>query len=174
MQALTVWKERRNANTYLVESVDQKGRARLVCLDPQPDFPKTRLVSSDRLRRMDPVPFDPAECLTILKAARTLVAAGWCKHVYAQDADGKSVPDSSQDATRFSADGAICRATYDVRGKSPGIGCEMVFLMTRRFRPDPNELIHLWNDKQETAEPVITMFDRVIDDLETAIRRETT
>lgn len=173
MQALTVWKDRQNSSTYLVVGVDNQGRAKLIRLDPQPGCQKMRLMTSDRLSRMASVPFDPAECLKILTAARTLLAAGWCKYNYALDADGNRVPDSDPDAIHFSADGAICRATYDVRGHSPGIGCEMAFMMTRRFRPDPNELIHHWNDKQESAEPVIAVFDRTIEDLETIMRKAT-
>jgi hypothetical protein len=140
--------------------------ATVIVLNPRD---KQRAKTSFALRRIiaefDPVETLPSETLEILRRARTLVAAGWIKGDYAQDANHQRTPDDGPTARYFSADGAICRATYDLRRVFPGIGCPTAFdTLAIYFRPRGSS-VTTWNDQCTTVKQVLRVFDLAIADL---------
>ena len=169
-QIATLWRDTYH-RTFRLDGWDDKGRAILKRLDPYRGEWKTIRAKPERLEKMDSIQFDADECLAILSLARGLISRGWCKLEYARDSAGKQVPDSSEDAVSFSADGAICRATYEVRREFPGLGCDKAFLMMRRFLPKPGQHLWQWNDEQTNGAAVVGLFDRAVKDLDAVIAR---
>jgi hypothetical protein len=66
----------------------------------------------------------------IFADAATLVEAGWCKGVSAQDADGKPVRFDKPEAVRFCAVGALTVAAYKAHpseSKAPNVAAQLAY-----------------------------------------------
>jgi hypothetical protein len=95
------------------------------------------------------------ETTALLIRARGFLVRGWCRGALAIDDDGKIVDPKSERAVAWCADGALVAA---------GLGPD------RRSHPAMRRLlatidcrdIGIFNNRQETVEPVLAAFDRAI------------
>lgn len=123
----------------------------------------------DRLKALfAPAQFDD-EVLTKLRAARDLLAKGWCINSQGRDADDNPVDPLHMSAVKFCLYGAFRRAglvvEYDVHAKDPG---SALLMQVGGFRPSPGPSGSVWYsavrwNNANTQADVVGLMDRVIE-----------
>ena len=95
------------------------------------------------------------ETTAMLIRARSLLERGWCRWTQARDGDGNPLEYDDKRAVRWCANSALLLAGMsELLTDHPALG---------RFKAATGGIhITLFNDAQETVEPVLAAFDRAI------------
>jgi len=92
------------------------------------------------------------ETTALLIRARGFIERGWCRCQQAVDANGSSTSPTSEDAVAWCASGALIAA-----------GASSVFdPAVQLLHAAIGKTIWIFNDDQETVEPILVAFDRAI------------
>lgn len=102
-----------------------------------------------------------AKVLAVLKRARAKIVQGWCRGCYAVDSHGCSVLPQGSAACRWCAVGAIQAAA---NGDDDMAWVAQAAVADCLSTGDMS--ITRFNDTQVTSEPVLDLFDRAIERLE--------
>lgn len=112
----------------------------------------------------------------IVKNAKKLIEDGWTKGTSARDKYGKEVEYFSPNACQFCAVGAYARIVDENRGPDNNYWqitnnirqvFEEVLIHDMQFKwPTDVSATPAFNDSQESVEPVLELYDRVITKLE--------
>jgi hypothetical protein len=100
----------------------------------------------------------------LLIRARSFVERGWCRGTFAANSEGWSVEPTDEDAVRWCARAAVDAAAGQIVGGdhpafrrlAAAIGVDGI------YAADFAEAVADFNDRQETAEPILAAFDRAI------------
>jgi hypothetical protein len=98
------------------------------------------------------------EATALLIRARGFLERGWCRGAQARDADGWQVSPTSGDAVAWCAFGAMVAAG----GNFPPCFWGQNPTVVRLQAAIGGEDIAVFNNRQETVEPVLAAFDRAI------------
>lgn len=107
---------------------------------------------------LDDMKWSPAtgadETTALLIRARSFLEHGWCRYMWAMDADGHPVDPTTTDAVAWCAEGALNAAGMsEAMTDHPALN---------RLRAAMGVHITLFNDVQESLAPVLMAFDRAI------------
>lgn len=102
---------------------------------------------------------------SVLRAAKKYLERGWVKGTFAVDADGLSTTISGEEACAWCASGAAILAERMLKAGGK-VGCAVGGILDRKAIARGYGNIALFNDAQDSVEPVLALFDEAIAELE--------
>lgn len=98
--------------------------------------------------------------LDIIERAKSLISSGWTQDCFARDKDGQSIDYTNSDAVCFCAEGALHRASHDMKIECLNV-LTLVFANITKSLPYGHDIIYKYNDiKLTKAGDIYRLFDQ--------------